>query len=205
MDKVFFSVASFFLVNIVKRIKGKIARVRSLWLKHCFKKCSAKVYFGKIGDLCGGRYIEIGRETWFNDFFYLTAWTHYLGESFCPIITIGEKCSFGAFNHITAINGINIGDNFVSGKFVTITDNSHGCTDYQSLQIPPTERPLISKGRVMIGKNVWVGDKATILPGVTIGDGAVVAANAVVTKDVPAYSVVAGNPAKIIRKMNDED
>ena len=54
---------------------------------------------------------------------------------------------------------------------------------------------------VVIGENVWIGDKATILPGVSIGDGAVIGANAVVTKDVPPYSVVVGNPAKIINKV----
>ena len=63
----------------------------------------------------------------------------------------------------------------------------------------PLERPITSKGPVVIGNNVWIGDKATILPGVTIGDGAVIAANAVVTKDVPAYSVVGGNPARVIK------
>ena len=65
-------------------------------------------------------------------------------------------------------------------------------------------RPTTSKGRVVIGNNVWIGDKATILPGVTIGDGAIIAANAVVTKDVPQYSVVGGNPAKVI-KINNYD
>lgn len=49
---------------------------------------------------------------------------------------------------------------------------------------------------------MWVGDKVTILPGVNIGDGAVIAANAVVVKDVPAYSVVAGVPAKIVKNLN---
>ena len=52
---------------------------------------------------------------------------------------------------------------------------------------------------MVIGNDVWIGDKATILPGVTIGDGAVVAANAVVTKDVPPYSIVGGNPARVIK------
>ena len=67
--------------------------------------------------------------------------------------------------------------------------------------LPPQKRPLYSKGAVFIGDNVWIGDKATILPGVKIGEGAVVAANAVVTKDVPAYSMVAGNPAKVIKQI----
>lgn len=61
---------------------------------------------------------------------------------------------------------------------------------------------LFSKGDVTIGDNVWIGDKATVLPGVTIGDGAVIAANTVVTHDVPAYSVVGGNPARIIKQAD---
>ena len=87
----------------------------------------------------------------------------------------------------------------LTGKWVTITDNSHGETDKTTLGMRPQERPITSKGPVIIGNNVWIGDKATILPGVTIGDGAVIAANAVVTKDVPAYSVVGGNPARVIK------
>lgn len=84
---------------------------------------------------------------------------------------------------------------------MTITDNGHGDTDYETLQQVPINRRLHSKGDVTIGNNVWIGDKATILPAVTIGDGAVIAANSVVTKDVPAYSVVAGNPAKVIKQV----
>lgn len=95
-----------------------------------------------------------------------------------------------------------IGDNCLTGKWVTITDNSHGETDYDSLLLPPNKRNITSKGPIVVGNNVWIGDKATILPGVTIGDGAVIAANAVVTKDVPAYCVVGGNPAKIIKNNN---
>ena len=114
-----------------------------------------------------------------------------------PELTIGSCCYFGAYNHITCANKIVIGDDLLTGKWVTITDNSHGATDYDSLQVEPIRRPIESKGPVNIGNNVWIGDKATILPGVTIGDGAVIAANCVVTKDVPACCVVAGNPGKL--------
>jgi acetyltransferase-like isoleucine patch superfamily enzyme len=70
----------------------------------------------------------------------------------------------------------------------------------------PNYRELFSKGAVYIGKNVWIGDKASIMPGVTIGEGCIVGANTVVTKDVPPYSVVVGSPAKIVKtlKVNNE-
>ena len=62
-----------------------------------------------------------------------------------------------------------------------------------------------SKGDVVIGNDVWIGMHATILSGVTIGDGAVVAAHAVVTKDVPPYAIVAGNPAKVVKMRFSDD
>jgi len=178
---------------------GKIARLRSLWLRTFFYECPKNVHFGRLGDIRGPEFIQIGRYVWFNDFLYLTAWSQYRGTCYSPKIIIGDNCSFGAFNHITSINRIEIGNGVVTGKFVTITDNSHGETSISALQSPPTDRPLVSKGGVCIGNNVWIGEKATILPGVTIGNGAVVAANSVVTKDVPAYCVVAGIPAKVIK------
>lgn len=183
--------------------------IRSYWLHPLFKECHKTVRFGHIGLINTPGCITIGGNTRFSDWIYLTAWDTYLCldsegkeqlQHFQPSIKIGSHCSFGAFNHITSINSIIIGDGCLTGKNVTITDNSHGDTDYTSLSIPPIKRPMVSKGPVIIGNNVWIGDKATILPNVIIGDGAVIAANAVVTKDVPAYSVVAGNPAQIIKK-----
>lgn len=193
--------------HMYQRIRKLKAYLRSQWIKSEFKSfdcCS----LGKIGLLRGMQYIEVGEKTSFGDWIYLTAWDCYSCinsqgkeemQHFYPSIKIGSQCSFGAFNHITAVNRIIIGDGCLTGKWVTITDNSHGDTDLSSLQIPPSRRPVVSKGAVIIGNNVWIGDKATILPGVTIGDGAVIAANTVVTKDVPAYSVVAGNPERIVK------
>lgn len=151
-----------------------------------------------------GSNISIDDNTTFEESLFLTAWDSYLycekPQLFNPEIKIGKNCHFGAFNHITAINYIQIGDGCLTGKWVTITDNSHGSTEISDLLIEPIMRPLFSKGPVIIGRNVWIGDKATILPNVRIGDGSVIAANAVVTKDVPAFCVAVGNPALIIKK-----
>lgn len=177
--------------------------IRSYWLFPRFKSCHNTVRFRKLGYIKSPDYISIGKHTVFGDYIYLTAWK--VGD-ILPSITIGEHCSFGAFNHITCANKINIGNNCLTGKWVTISDNNHGTTDYESLSIPPTKRSIISKGSITIGRNVWIGDNATILSGVTIGDGAVVGANSVVTKNVPAYTVVGGNPAKTIKinKRNEK-
>lgn len=182
------------------KICHPISRIRALIYKLRIKNCHYSVCFESLGLLAGGKYISIGKGSSVQRSTYLTAWDRYGIQTFSPEIVIGENCSIGAFNHITSINKIVIGDGLLTGKWVTITDNSHGTTDVQSLNISPKSRLLYSKGPVIIGNNVWIGDKATILPGVTIGDGVVVAANSVVTRDVPSYCVVAGIPARIIKQ-----
>jgi len=141
-----------------------------------------------IQKLIGESFISLGKNCKFNDGIFLTVWEQTDKEQ-KTVIEIGDNCNFGAYNHITAINSIKIGDNCLTGKWVTITDNSHGITDFSDLLKPPLHRKVFSKGKVIIGDNVWIGDKATILPDVTIGDGAVIGANSVITKDVPPMTV----------------
>lgn len=106
---------------------------------------------------------------------------------------------FGDDNHITAACGIQIGKNLRTGKSVLISDNSHGNPAILSQRsIAPNDRPLYCKGPIVIGDNVWIGERAAILGGVTIGDGAIIGVNAVVTHDVPAYATAVGCPARII-------
>ena len=86
---------------------------------------------------------------------------------------------------------------------VIISDNNHGELCFEERMISPSRRKLTSKGEITIGNNVWIGDKVAVLSGVHIGDGVIVAANSVVTHDVPDYTIIAGNPAKVIRYLKD--
>lgn len=185
--------------KLYNKIKWSYRIIYSHVIASKFARCPKSVLFEKLGLLEGAKYIEIGEESTFQRDLYLTAWDYYKGQSFSPKLIIGKKCSIGAWNHITCVNSISIGDGFLSGKWVTITDNSHGHSTFEDSQITPSLRKVYSKGPVIIGKNVWIGDKSTILPNVTIGDGVIVAANSVVTKDVPAYTIIAGNPANIVK------
>lgn len=178
-------------------IKGNHDAIRSQRLATRLGNRTLRV--GQDVKLMGEQHIFVGDYTHIGCGCVLAAWERTAdGERHTPEIRIGINCSIGEYNNITATNRIEIGDNLLTGRWVTITDNSHGTTDAESLQIEPLMRPVISKGPVVIGKNVWLGDKATILPGVTIGEGAVIGANSVVTKDVAPYTVVAGIPAKEI-------
>lgn len=187
------------------KLFNKGCRVRndfySFVIRFFFPHCPSNVKFEKNSYICGHKYISIGSLCRFQQGLYLTAWDSYKGKCYSPSILFGSNCSIGAYNHITCINQILIGENFLSGKWVTISDNSHGAFDETELQKSPQNRDIMSKGPVIIGKNVWVGDKSTILSGVKIGDGVIVAANSVVTNDVPSYCMVAGTPARIIKKI----
>ena len=160
-------------------------------------------YIRPSADLIvGKKYISIGSNTILGKHIQLTAWDYHNGKKFTPFISIGSNCQFGSYNHVTAINKIIIGNGVLTGKFVTITDNSHGIPGNPSdYDLSPIKRIVYSKGRVEIGDNVWIGDKATILPNVKIGDCSIIGANAVVTKDIPPYCIAGGNPARILKKL----
>ncbi len=180
----------------------QVQKIYTCWVSKEFNVCGKNCTFGRFSRLIGGNYIRIGNRTKIGDYAVITAWDRIRDFNFSPAIIIGANCNIGEYCHITCINKIQIGDGCLTGRWVTITDNSHGeCKFIEELSQPPLERKCVSKGEVIIGENVWIGDKATILPNVTIGDGVIVAANAVVTKSVPPYCVVGGNPAKIIKQI----
>ena len=151
--------------------------------------------------LFGQKYISIGSHCHIATGCQIFATDSRGNERFHPEIIIGDYCHIGSNSHLTAISGIYLGNNVLTGKSILITDNAHGATDLKTLQEAPLSRPLVSKGPVRIGDNVWIGEKASIMPGVEIGEGCIVAANSVVTHNVPPYCVVGGIPAKILKRL----
>lgn len=172
-------------------------KIYNIWVAHRFKQLDG--YIVKPSQLRGESYISIRQGSYVGKGSILTAWDRYEGQSFNPDITIGEYSHIGEYAHITAINKIVIGKNVLTGRYVYISDNDHGNTTCDQIYIPPIKRQLISKGPVIIEDNVWIGERVCILSGVHIGFGAIIAANSVVTKDVPPYSVVGGVPARVIK------
>ena len=115
---------------------------------------------------------------------------------------IGDKLIIGKFCQIAAgvefvMNGANHQMNAVTTfPFYTLEDWN---------MKPPARSDLPLKGDTIIGNDVWIGQNAVILPGVRIGDGAIIGANSVVGSDVDPYTIVAGNPARLIRKRFDDE
>lgn len=168
-----------------------------------FKQFGKQSIIGLRTSFCGEKYISIGKDVIINEGVRIHAnYQHnYTQQALDPQIQIGDNCNIGHQSHITAINRIIIGNNVLTGPSVLITDNAHGESKKELLDTPPHHRPLCSKGPVIIEDNVWIGEGAMIMPNVHIGHGAIIASNSVVTNDVPAYCVVAGVPAKVIKQM----
>ncbi len=108
-------------------------------------------------------------------------------------ITFGRHVFINHNFTAMSIGGIELGDNVQIGPHVTIVTNNHDLTN----------RYVLKCRKVVIENNVWIGAGACIMPGIHVGENAVIAGGAVVTKDVPANTVVGGNPAKIIRKLDE--
>lgn len=202
------------IVFTIGRIFGRFSRLadfahgvgRKFYSGYCssrFKRCGNTTLFEPyLHSVTGGEHIEIGDNCYFDRGVQISAWSDYEGQKFMPEIHVGDNCGIGANSHITAINCIKIGNNVRLGKNIIITDNAHGASDRKLLDINPHDRPLFSKGPVIIEDNVWIGEKASIMPGVRIGRGAIIGANSVVTRDVAPYSIVAGIPAKLIKNLD---
>ena len=145
--------------------------------------------------ICGGDKIVLGCHVFVGRNSALTAF----GKPKSAILQIGDYCMLGDRNHISCCNGITIGENLRTGSDVLISDNSHGNpANSDEKRLPPNNRPLYSKGPIIIGDNVWIGERVAILAGVTIGNGAIIGANTVVTHNVPENAIAVGCPARII-------
>ena len=176
----------------------------TMWVRNFMGEVGKKTRFSRPLLLQGGgqKRIKIGCNSKFASHCVLGAWICYgVSDMFEPEIIIGESCSFGEYCHITAIRKITIGDGLLTGRFVYIGDNSHGGLSWEEATIPPAKRHLLSKGEIKIGNNVWIGDKVSILGGVTIGDNVIIGAGTIVTHDIPSNSIAAGIPVRILKKL----
>ena len=109
------------------------------------------------------------------------------------VLEMKEKCFIGPYNIFNAGEDLILGSYTISGGFVHIQSSNHGIAKDQKIWLQQH-----TYGKINIGEDVWLGANCTILKGISIGNGAIIAAKAVVTKDVKAYSIVAGIPAKEI-------
>lgn len=175
---------------VKKWIKLFIARV--FWIYYFFR------YRFKIGEntrikkilVRETNNIKIGSNSFIDDYVILNS-GHKLGS-----IEIGNNSFIGAFSLLDGTGSLNIGNDVMIATHVRIVAANH---NFDRIDIPMKNQGITGKG-IKINNDVWIGTGAVILDGVNVGEGSIVAAHSVVTKDVPDFSIVAGVPATIKKK-----
>lgn len=194
------------LNQLVWRVFGRLGRAWehawSHWHGGRFAACGPGSLIRAPRIILGGRSIHIGAR--FDAFpgLRIEAFDRHLDKRLSPRITIGDRVSINYDCHIGCVNEITIGNDVLIASRVYISDHGHGSPDYHDIDVPPSLRQVYSKGPVVIEDGAWIGEGACILPGVRVGRHAIVGANAVVTHDVPPYTIVGGVPARPLKTLS---
>lgn len=170
--------------NTKQKINYLFYRMFAAWLPVSRRMCFAKKmrYFFAKHICCIGKNVNIEKNAYFT-----------------PQLTIGDNSGVGVDCEI--YGPVTIGDNVMMGPEVVIFTSDH---EYSRTDIPMMEQGNGPVEPVSIGNDCWIGRRAMIMPGVHIGDGCVIGAGAVVTKDVPPYSVAGGVPARVLKSRIQE-
>lgn len=114
-------------------------------------------------------------------------------------VSLGNKCTLNPY--ATVRGRVRGGDGVRIGAYACMVGFNHG---FARIDVPIHEQPHTSKG-IVLGDDIWVGSQVTVIDGVTVGSHTILAAGAVVTKNVPDYAIVGGNPAKVLRLRNEAE
>lgn len=192
-------------MDIVERLVGKIdrwrCRARGMFLQCFLGEARGPVSIGPYLVIRGRQHIRcLGRFTAMRRN-RIEAYNRHGTCRYTPTIVFGDNVSMEDDCHIAAVDRVELHDNVMLASKVYISDHSHGTTSIEHLLLPPNLRPVVPRGAVIIEADVWIGEGAAILPGVRIGRGAVIGANAVVTRDIPPYTTAAGSPARVLKSF----
>jgi serine acetyltransferase len=175
---------------------GVLARIRTLLLRRQFASWGRRSSIGRGSKLVAPHLIRVEADVVISDHAWLNA-KDDCGTNDSTLV-IGEGSYIGRFVQINAWRHVKIGSQVLIADRVYISDADH---NYQDPTVPIKQQGDAYMGAVNLEEGCWIGIGAVILPGVTIGRNAIVGANAVVTSDVPARTVAAGIPARIIKTL----
>ena len=181
--------------NKIKRIiKNIFGKIKSISCK--LNKAGRNIYIGKKTKIVGGRNIEICDNVQIRPDCFISC-------NDGAKLKICENTDIGTRSRIISGKNIIIEKDVLTGPNVFISDQDHR---YDMIGIPISKQGVVIKdgNGILIKEGSWIGTNSVIIGNITIGKGSVVAANSVVTKDVPDYAVVGGVPAKIIKKYDEK-
>ena len=185
---------------IAKILRYAFGRLK--YFKYIFGMLRKNTHIHPSCDIDDVEYISIGK----NVNIERDSWIHcplefMEGKPQPPIIIIEDGVDMGRRAMITGVKRVHIGKNVLFAPNVYVSDHSHG---FEDVERPINDQGINKIAGVEIGENSWIGINACILPGCNIGRNCVVGANSVVTRSFPDYCVIAGVPAKIIKKYNQK-
>ena len=190
------------LFRLQNKLRSYYTKLFNRNIRTLFKSCGEKLQISPPLIYMGLNNVSIGNNFRAGERLKLRTFNNWEGKTYTPSIVIGNNVNIETDCHISAINKVSIGNNVLIASFVYISDHTHGnVNDFEAPLLPPLQRPLYSKGPIIIEDDVWVGEKVSIMPGVHIGQGAIIGANSIVTKDIPAYAIAVGSPAKVIKML----
>lgn len=158
-----------------------------------------KSHISVFSKYLNSRHISLGRNVTIGSGNVLFPIRNYASENFDAAIEISDSVYIGHQTQLHCIGHMKIGRGTVLSDYVYVSDVAHGLSP---LKGPIMEQALESKGPVVIGNNCFIGYGVAVLPGVELGDSCVVSARAVVTRSFPSYSMLAGSPARVIKKFD---
>lgn len=200
MSKVSFYFAKA-VVGTVRKVTSVYEKVNVHYLRGAFKHLGRNICIEFPATVMNPQRISIGDHFTARPGLKLRAYTSFAGVEHNPSIFIGNGVHLAADCTISATYRIEIHDNAALGAGSKVMDHMHGLPGFEDLQTLIMDRILTSKGGVIIRENVMLGAGVVILPGVEIGKNSVVGANSVVTKSIPANSIAAGVPAKVLKTI----
>ena len=190
------------LFRLQNKLRSYYTKLFNRNIRTLFKSCGEKLQISPPLIYMGLNNVSIGNNFRAGERLKLRTFNNWEGKTYTPSIVIGNNVNIETDCHISAINQVSIGNNVLIASFVYISDHTHGnVNDLEVPLLPPLQRPLYSKGPVIIEDDVWLGEKVSVMAGVHIGRGAIIGANSVVTKDIPAYAIAVGSPAKVIKML----
>lgn len=156
-------------------------------------------FVGKRLSINNARYLTLKEGVRIGNDARISFYENFNGQKLYPELMIGENSYIG--NHFTVLSAdkVKIGKNVLIASYVMISSENHGIDPESDLGYG--KQSLITKP-VIIDDGVWIGEKVSILPGVTIGKKSIIGTGSVVTNSVPPYTIVVGIPAKVIKKYN---
>ena len=203
------------MIRLLMYVPGKIAAAKKTYFKwnlfvnqcyaalvsHRFASASNLCVLGRPIMVRGGEQIHLGDSVTLGKDCRLETTSCYHDQSFSPNLSIGDHAVIQTLCHIGCINRVEIGCYVTIAERTLVIDHHHGDTSLEQMSLPPRKRLLVSRGPIIIGDCVAIGENCIIMPGVTIGEHSQIGAGSVVTHDIPPYSVAVGNPARVIKTV----